>query len=310
MKVEAFAPATMANIGPGFDVLGLAFADPSDRVVAERTETPGVTIAAIHGDGGKLSLDAEKNTAGVSAAYVLKQIGAKEGIRLTVYKGLPLASGMGSSAASAVAGAMAANAVFGNPIPQRDLLEACVEGEATVSGRHADNVAPALFGGIVLVTGVTADTVIPLPTPPRLIFALVTPGVGVPTAEARAVLPKQISLHDMVHQTGAIGRLVAAICLNNVELLARAMEEDHIVEPARAHLMPGLHEVRAEAAKLGALATTISGAGPTLCTLCPSQEVAERVSAASRAIYDQLGLTCQTRITGVGGGASARTVTD
>lgn len=310
MKVEAFAPATMANIGPGFDVLGLAFADPSDRVVAERTETPGVTIAAIHGDGGKLSLDAAKNTAGVSAAYVLKQIGAKEGIQLTVYKGLPLASGMGSSAASAVAGAMAANAVFGNPIPQRDLLEACVEGEATVSGRHADNVAPALFGGIVLVTGVTADTVIPLPTPPGLIFALVTPGVGVPTAEARAVLPKQISLHDMVHQTGAVGRLVAAICLNDVNLLARSMEEDHIVEPARAHLMPGLREVRTEAAKLGALATTISGAGPTLCTLCPSQEIAERVSAASHAIYDQLGLTCQTRITGVGGGASARTITD
>lgn len=306
MKVEAIAPATMANIGPGFDVLGLAFAAPADRIVAEQSETPGVTIAAIHGDGGKLSLDPLKNTASVSAAHVLKQSGAHQGIRLTIYKGLPLASGMGSSAASAVAGAMAANAILGNPIPQRDLLEACIEGEATVSGRHADNVAPALFGGIVLVTGVTADTVIPLPTPPGLIFALVTPGVAVPTVEARAVLPKQISLHDMVHQTGAVGRLVAAICLNDIALIAQAMEEDHIVEPARAHLMPGLHEVRAVAASMGALATTISGAGPTLCTLCPSQTVAEQVSVASQAIYDRLGLTCETRITGVGGGATAR----
>jgi homoserine kinase len=310
MKIEAFAPATMANIGPGFDVLGLAFADPADRVVAEWSETPGVTVAAIHGDGGKLSLDPARNTASVSAAHVLNQIGAKQGIRLTIYKGLPLASGMGSSSASAVAGAMAANAIFGSPIPQPDLLEACVEGEAVVSGRHADNVAPALFGGIVLVTGVTAETVIPLPTPPGLIFALVTPGVAVPTAEARAVLPKQVSLHDMVHQTGAVGRLVAAFCLNNIDLLARAMEEDHIVEPARAHLMPGLREVRAEAAKLGALATMISGAGPTLCTLCPSPAVAEQVSAASRAIYEQRGLTCQTRITTVGGGATARPLVD
>jgi homoserine kinase len=150
--------------------------------------------------------------------------------------------------------------------------------------------------------------VIPLPTPPGLVFALVTPGVAVPTVEARAVLPKQVSLHEMVRQTGAVGRLVAAICLNDITLLARAMEEDHIVEPARAHLMPGLHEARAAAAKLGGLATVISGAGPTLCTLCPSREIAEAVSAASRAIYDQLNLTCETRITTVGSGAAARVI--
>lgn len=307
-RVEALAPASMANIGPGFDVLGLAYAAPFDRVIAEWSETPGVTITAITGDGGKLSHDAAKNTAGVAATHVLKQIGAQRGIQLSVHKGLPLASGLGSSSASAVAGALAANALFGSPIPQRDLLEACVEGEAAVSGRHADNVGPALFGGIVLVTGVTADTVFQLPTPPGIFFALVTPDVAVPTVEARAVLPKQVSLSAMVHQTGAVARLVTAIFTGNIDLLAQAMEEDRVVEPARAHLMPGLAQVRAAAAKVGGLATMISGAGPTLCTLCGSAEDADRVTVAMQAVYDRIGLACQTRVTTIGGAATVRTL--
>jgi homoserine kinase len=296
----------MANIGPGFDILGCAFESPADRVIAERTDTPGVVITAISGDGGKLTLDATKNTAGVAAAYVLDQIGVRGGVRLMVHKGLPLASGLGSSSASAVAGALAANAAYGAPIPLRDLLPACVEGEAAVSGRHADNVGPALFGGIVLVTGVTADTVIPLPTPPHLFFALVTPDVAVETAYARAVLPRTVSLGQMVHQTGAVARLIAAIFSADLAAMGAAMESDQVIEPARAHLMPGLAEVRAAAAKVGGLGTVISGAGPTLCTLCSSAEVAAQVAAAAEAVYAALGHGCQTRVTSVGGGATVR----
>ncbi len=305
--VEASAPATVANLGPGFDILGMALAEPSDRVIAERTGEPGIHIEAITGDGGRLSRDPTRNTAAVSAAFVLKQIGVKSGIRLTIHKGLPLASGLGSSSASAVAGAMAANMLFGEPLSRPDLLAACVEGEAAVSGRHADNVAPALLGGIVLVTGITPDSIFPLPTPPGLIFALVTPGVAVPTAQARAVLPKQVALSKAVAQAGAVAQLVAALYTGDLALLARAMEGDGIVEPARAHLMPGLAEVRAAAANVGGLATIISGAGPTLCTLCPSPEIAKRVTEAMTGVYAKLRLPCVTRITTPApGGATAR----
>ncbi len=305
MKVRASAPATMANIGPGFDILGCAFAEPADEIIAERVPQAGVSIAEITGDGGRLTRNPLRNTASVAAAFILKQIGARDGLRMDIHKGLPLASGLGSSAASAVAGAVAANAAFGSPLALSELLEACVEGEAAVSGRHADNVAPALFGGIVLVTGVTADSVIALPTPPGMYFALVTPDVAVPTVEARAVLPRSVALHDMVHQTGAVARLIASLYRGDLALMAAAMEEDCIIEPARAHLMPGLAEVRAAAAQVGGLATAISGAGPTLCTLCDSREAGERVVEAARKIYNMLGIGCAARVTTVGGGASA-----
>ncbi len=299
--VRARAPATVANLGSGFDILGLALADPADTVIAERSDTWGVTIAEIKGDGGALPYDPTRNTAGVAAAHVLKQIsasiGVSEGVRLTIHKGLPLASGLGSSAASAVAGAVAVNALFGAPLQPIDLLEACVEGEAAVSGRHADNVAPALLGGIVLVTGITADSIHRLPIPSGMNLVLVTPGVAVPTAQARAVLPKQIALHDMITQTGAVARLIAALYEGDLKLLAQAMETDSVVEPARAYLMPGLAEARTAAKAAGALGLVISGAGPTLCALCDSVAVTGWVSAALQAVYDRLQLACAVHVT-------------
>lgn len=308
--VEARAPATVANIGVGFDILGLALADPADTVIAERSDTPGVVIAQIEGDGHKLTRDPAYNTAGVAAAYVLHQIGATDGVRLTIRKGLPLASGLGSSSASAVAGAVAVNALFGNPLPQIELLAACVEGEAVVSGRHADNVAPALLGGIVLVTGITPETVYRLPVPPGIRLVMSTPNVAVPTVEARAVLPKQIGLQQMVHQTGAVARLIAALYSNDLTLLGQAMELDHVIEPARAHLMPGLAEARRAAAAAGALATVISGAGPTLCTLCDSDKTAAWVAESIRGVYASLKLACIVRVTQIGlEGALARPIT-
>lgn len=291
---EAFAPATMANLGVGFDILGLALREPGDVVRAEWCETPGVTIRLIEGDGGKLTNDPLKNTACIAARHVIRAVmqtvAVEQGIALTLIKGLPLASGLGSSAASAVAAAVAVNALLGEPLTRDELLPASLEGEAAVSGYHADNVGPCLFGGITLITGLRPDQIYKLPVPDDLHLALVTPNVAVPTAEARAVLPKDVSLKAMVAQTAGVARLIDAIYRGDVEAMGAAVEMDGVIEPARAHLMPLLKEARLTARRTGALGLTISGAGPTLCALCDDEATAGRVADALQALYDDAGI--------------------
>jgi len=298
-RAEAFAPATVANLGVGFDILGLAISEPGDTVRVEWTDAPGAHVARIEGDGGLLPLDPEKNTACVAANSVLNLLDVKQGVSITLLKGLPLASGLGSSSASAVAAALAVNALCGSPLSTMELLPAALDGEAAVSGRHADNVAPCLFGGITLVTGIEADDIHRLPIPEALYLALVTPDVSVPTALARSVLPDSISLRDMVAQTGGVARVVDALYRGDVAALACAMESDRVVEPARAHLMPMLVEMRAVARSAGALGLVISGAGPTLCAICDAAKTAERVAGAMQAAYEQAGIAAVSRHTRV-----------
>ena len=295
----AYAPATIANLGPGFDVLGLALPAPGDTVTAELIDTPGVTLLQITGDNGMLPTDPHKNTACVAAHHVLQTAAPREGVALRLHKALPLASGLGSSAASAVAAAVAVNALLGEPLSRPELLPACVAAEAVVSGRHADNVAPALLGGIVLVTGFTPADVFRLPTPPDLHLAVASPHVAVPTAEARAVLPTSVPLPSMVHQTAQVGLLVHALHQGDTTLLARAVGSDRVVEPARAHLMPLFREVQAAAREAGALATIISGAGPTVCALCTSAQDAQAVAEALAHLYTTRGIEATAQATTV-----------
>lgn len=286
-RAEAFAPASMGNFGVAFDVIGVAFREPGDTVCVELADEPGAVIAAIEGDGGRLPRDPHKNSASVAANSVLRQIGTAQGVRITLRKDLPLASGLGSSAASAVAAAVAVNALFGDPLSRAELLPACLDGEAAVSGYHPDNVGPSLLGGITLITGTHMERIRHLPVPENLHFALVTPDVAVPTTEARAALPKAVPLRDLVAQTGAVARLVDALYRGDLEAMADAMESDGIVEPARAFLMPYLAEVRSAAKRAGALALVISGAGPTLCAVCASSDTAQRAAAAMADVYDE-----------------------
>ncbi len=296
-SAEAFAPATIANLGVGFDILGLALAEPGDVVRVEFREEPGAVIALIDGDNGKLPYDPAKNTACVAANSVLKQLGIEHGVSLSIYKGLPLASGLGSSAASAVAAAVAVNRLLGEPLSCEELLPASLEGEAAVSGYHADNVAPCLFGGITLVTGTDHAAIRRLPIPQGLYLALVTPDVAVPTAMARSVLPESVSLRTMVAQTGGVARLIDALYRSDLEAMAAAMEQDDVVEPARAHLMPKLAHMRVLAKQVGALGLVISGAGPTLCAICDVKETAERVANAMYQAYSEAGITSSARYT-------------
>ncbi|MDX2140379.1 MAG: homoserine kinase [Chloroflexota bacterium] len=298
-KAAAFAPATVANLGVGFDVLGLALNEPGDIVIAERRDTPGAAVRLIENDGGILPYEAKKNTACVAAESALRLIGAPSGVWLTIQKGLPAASGLGSSAASAVAAAVAVNALFGEPVEREALLPACLDGEAVASGYHPDNVAPALLGGITLATGLTPAQIHRVPVPERLHLALVTPNIAVPTAEARAVLPKLIPLKAMVTQTASVAYLIHTIYSGDVVAMGQAMERDGIIEPARAHLMPLLDEARVAAKANGAHGLVISGAGPSLCAVCDDGETAARVADALRHVYDSSGIGCKAFATRV-----------
>jgi homoserine kinase len=289
-RAEAFAPATVANLGVGFDILGMAVDGAGDTIIAVPQDSAGAVILSIEGDGGKLSHEADKNVATIAANALLKALDRKDGVGIHLKKGLPLASGLGSSAASSVAATVAVNALLGFPFKKEELLPFTLEGEASVSGYHADNVAPCLLGGITLNNGTSIEQIRRLPVPANLHLALVTPDVAVPTSEARAVLPKEVSLKTMVHQTGAVAAIMDAIYRGDVRDMAKAMESDIVVEPARAHLMPYLHEIRFAAKRAGALGLVISGAGPTLCAICEDAATAERVACDMQAVYESAGL--------------------
>ncbi len=295
-EVKCFAPATFANLGVGFDILGMAVAGLGDVVTLRSIENDTIEVTKITGDGGRLPTDPTKNTAAISANYVRQQLGITTGISIEIEKGLPLASGLGSSAASAVAAAYAANELFGNQLSTKELLPATLEAEAAVSGRHADNVGPALLGGILLIGGIEPDELYSLPIPANLHLALVTPDVAVPTVEARAVLPKQIPLKQMVHQNKSVALLMHALYTNDLELLVEAMTQDEVIEPARQHLIPHFYQAREVALANGALGMVISGAGPTLGILTDNATTAQICGQAVQALYDQSGITARLHV--------------
>jgi homoserine kinase len=293
-RASALAPGGVGNIGPGLDVLGLAVTGPGDRVIAERTAKPGIVIA----DAGhaELPTDATQNTAGIAARHVLVAAGAESvGVRLTVQKGLPLAGGQGGSAASAVAGAVAVNRLIGNPLDADALLACALEAEAAVSGRHADNLAPALLGGIVLVRSVQPLDVISLPVPDALRIVMAHPAQRLRTADARAVLPETIARRDVIVQMANVAGMVAGFCTNDLRLVGRSLD-DRIAEPARAAILPGFAEAKRAAMNAGALGGSISGAGPTSFYLTDNEDAAARVAAAVRAAYAKIGVPCDTRV--------------
>jgi len=288
-KVTMFAPGTIANLGPGFDILGLAIRGTGDRVSARRVEGSGVRIIRITGDRGKLPLDAASNTAGIAAASVLQRAGVDVGIELEIHKGMPIGSGLGSSAASAAAAAMATNRVLGSPLRRMELIGPCVDAESHVSGRHADNVAPALLGGLIMVRSVDPPAVTRLPVPPGLHVVVATPAFELPTRDARAALPAQVPLSAMIAQSVGVATLVAACYCGDLTLLGSCIR-DPIVTPARISLIPGGAEVIDAAERSGALGASISGAGPSIFAFCHTPSVADRVGRAMVAAFSNAGL--------------------
>lgn len=295
----AFAPATVANLGPGFDWLGCAVEGEGDTVTAKvlRDQPGQVVIESITGDNGRLSLVAADNCVGIAAAETLKLLGSPScGVSLTLHKGLPLGSGMGSSAASAAAAAWAVNGLFGSPLSKAQLIPAGLASEATVSGYHADNIGPALMGGFVLIRSCDPLQLVPLPfggdpnNALPLWFVLVNPKFEAPTKEMRAVLPQQVPFKSMINNCTQGGSLVAAILTGDAALLGAALDSDVIIEPVRAPLIPGMMAVKEAAKAAGAYGCTISGAGPTAVAVVPDPEVGGRVAGAMGAAFKAAGL--------------------
>ena len=295
LEVTAFAPATVANLGPGLDVLGLALASPGDRVTARRTGGSGVTIDGITGDGGMLPLDPTANTAGIAAAATLAKAGIASGVALTIVKGMPIGSGLGSSAASAAAAAYAVNLLIGSPLRKVELVGPCLSAEAAVSGRHADNVAAALLGGLIVVRSLDPLDLVRLPVPEGLVLAVVTPKMELSTRAARAALPKEIPLASLVRNTANIAALVSACYSGDLGLLGRSLT-DAVATPARAPLIPGCAEVIEAALDAGALGSSISGAGPSVFALCRSERSAAEVAAAMAGAFARKGLAADVLV--------------
>lgn len=278
-SVTAFAPATVSNVACGFDVLGFALAAPGDEVTA-RLAPGGVCIEAIVNDGGRLPRDAAKNTAGIAVQALLARVGERRGVALTIRKGLPLSSGLGGSAASAVGAVVAVDALIGSQLPLDALLACAFEGERVGAGSaHADNIAPCLYGGFVLVRSAKPPDIIRLPVPADLASVVVHPDLEIETAKARALLGTMVPIADATRQWANLGAFVDALHRGDFDLLSRSLE-DTIAEPRRAPLVPGLAAIKQAAADAGALGCSLSGSGPSLFALCRGLEVAERVAAA------------------------------
>jgi homoserine kinase len=295
-RARAFAPGSVGNVGPGLDVLGLAVAGAGDTVLAERRPEPGVVV--LESGHPNLPTDPERHAAAIAAHAVLRRVGADRavGLALRVRKELPLAGGQGGSAASAAAGAGAANALLGDPLPREALVEAALESETQLAGRHADNVAASVLGGLALVRSLDPLDLVTLPPPRGLWVVLVRPHMTLRTAEGRAVLPAAVSREVVVHQSAQVAAIVAAAWLGDLALLGRAID-DRVAEPARTALLPGFAEAKQAAQAAGALGCSISGSGPTAFAFADDPARAEAIGSAMLAAYRRRGLAADVRIT-------------
>jgi homoserine kinase len=278
-SIKVFAPATVANVVCGFDVLGFAVNEPGDEVIMRVTGKPGIAISKITGDNGRLPLDPAKNTVSVSVQHYLQSIGRTDiGLDIELHKKMPIGSGLGSSSASTVAGLFAAKTLLGDETDAAKLLPFAMKGEEMACGHgHADNVAPALLGGFVLIRSYEPLDIVRLPHPKELYCAIVFPDVDVPTREARQIIRDKIQMKDAVTQWGNIAGLVSGLFMNDIDLIGRSMK-DILVEPVRSMLIPDFYKMREMAMSMGAISFGISGSGPSVFSFTRDEETAKQIA--------------------------------
>ncbi len=295
-EIRVFAPATVANVACGFDIFGFALETPGDEVVVTLTDKPGVRLVNITGDNGKLPLDPQKNTAGISVLKLLEHLNSRQGVEITLHKMMPLGSGLGSSAASSVGSLFATNLLLGWPLSPLELIPFAMEGERIACGSaHADNVAPALLGGFVLIRSYTPLDVVSIPCPLELYCTILHPHMEIRTEEARKILKPDVSLKQHVIQSGNAAGLVVGLLQGRAELIRHCLH-DVIVEPVRSTLIPGFHAMQAAALDAGALGCSISGSGPSLFALSLTMMRAQAIGEAMAHACQAQGMECDQYI--------------
>jgi homoserine kinase len=275
---KVFAPATVSNVGPGFDTFGFALDKLGDVIEARVNVGNGITISGITGDNGMLSRNIKKNTASVAALSLLKAINADFGLDIIINKNMPFSSGIGSSAASAVGAAIAVNSLLREKLSDEEVLLHALEGEkiASAGDIHADNVAPAYYGGFTIVRSLSPVDIIRLPFPKAITCVIIYPHISITTKESRKVLPVQVPISTAVKQSANAGALIAGILTGNNKLISRSMI-DSIAEPHRIQLIPHYNELRTFMLEQGALNFNISGSGPTVFSLFEHMQKAKQV---------------------------------
>ncbi len=282
-RATAFAPASVGNVAIGFDILGFAVEALGDRVTVARSGTPGVEIRAVRGVAGELPRAAANNTAGQALLALQETARPEFGFTVEIDKGIPLGSGLGGSAASAVAAVVAANALLAAPLGRPELLTCALAGEAVASGaRHADNIAPSLYGGLALTVGIDQPRVKRIPVPDDIRAVIVHPHMFLATSDARAILKRSVELSDFVWQTANLAGFISGCYTQDLDMI-RASFEDVVIEPQRQALIPGFQQVRRAAMDSGALGCSISGAGPSMFAWAESRTAAAVLAAMQSA---------------------------
>jgi homoserine kinase len=288
------APGTVANLVCGFDILGLALNDPCDIMTVKLIDKPEVIIHNV--DDYNLPTDPQKNVAGVPLLDMIERLGNQAGFEVTIEKRIKPGSGLGSSAASAAGGVVAANYLLGNIFSRNDLVQMAMLGERLASGvKHADNIAPCIMGGVTLIRSILPLDITGISSPP-LYVTIVHPQIEVRTEDARQILRKQILLKDAIKQWGNIAGLVAGLMKGDYELISRSLE-DVLIEPVRSILIPAFAEVKAKSLEAGALGGGISGSGPSIFMLSKDEATALAVESAMQEVYTQTGIAYYTYVT-------------
>ena len=288
-EITVFAPASVTNVSCGFDIMGFAIDGPGDELKLKITKKPGIVISKITGDHGKLPKQVEKNTAGTSLASLVKYLKFSKGIEIEIHKKMSLASGLGSSAASAVASVFALNEILGKPLSKQELLPFALEGEKLTCGGapHADNVSASLYGGFIVVRSLNPLDVINIDVPENLFCTIVHPDIEINTGDTRKILKKQILLSDAVQQWGNVASLVAGLLKKDYKLIGRSLQ-DVIVEPIRSILIPGFNEIKQAALDAGALGCSISGSGPSIFAFSSSRKTAKKIGIKMQGVLSEL----------------------
>lgn len=296
-EIKIFSPATVANVACGFDVLGFCLDNKGDEMVIRKVSEKGIKITHI--EGYDLPFDAEKNVAGVSALAMYEHANPDCGFEIEIYKHIKPGSGIGSSAASAVGSVFGMNELLGKPYNKTQLTYFAMKGEALASkSEHADNLAPAIFGGFTLVKSTLPLDILQIPTPSELYATLIHPQIEVKTSDAREILPKQVSLKDATAQWANVGSLIHALHTSDYKLIHRSLQ-DIIVEPHRKQLIPHFDDVKFAALEAGALGCAISGSGPSIFALSQGKETALKVENAMQGVYSKTNIEFNTFVSDI-----------